>query len=84
MRQAQCCAGSIAAEGMSCSYSGLPAKRSQTHPAAVLQVVLLGTMLIHIAQGLDAAFAGHPTLLLFFVMICCPLCMNMIQVGLAI
>lgn len=31
------------------------------------------------AGRLDAAFAGHPTRLLFFVMICGPLAMNLIQ-----
>ncbi|GAB4815021.1 hypothetical protein N2152v2_002067 [Parachlorella kessleri] len=43
-------------------------------------VILLGRVLGHVAEALDDAFRGHPTLLLYFVMICCPLCMNMIQV----
>lgn len=43
-------------------------------------VVLLGSLLVHVAQGIDSLFTGHPTLLLFFVMICCPLLMNICQV----
>ncbi|PSC74764.1 GUCD1 isoform X2 [Micractinium conductrix] len=43
-------------------------------------VVLLGPVLAHGAKGLDSLFAGHPTGLLFFVMICCPLLMNVCQV----
>ncbi|PRW61577.1 hypothetical protein C2E21_0672 [Chlorella sorokiniana] len=43
-------------------------------------VVLLGSALVHIAQGLDSLFEGHPTLLLYTVMICCPLLMNICQV----
>ena len=31
-------------------------------------------------QGLDSLFEGHPTLLLYTVMICCPLLMNVCQV----
>jgi hypothetical protein len=34
---------------------------------------------VHIAQAVDSAFAGHPTALLFFVMIMCPLLMNLLQ-----
>ena len=50
-------------------------------PSAPEQVVLLGPLLLGISRALDRAFAGHPTLLLFSVMIACPLCMNMVQVG---
>ena len=32
-------------------------------------------------QGLDSLFSGHSTLLLYVVMICCPLLMNICQVG---
>lgn len=31
-------------------------------------------------QGLDRLFEGHPTLLLYTVMVCCPLLMNLCQV----
>lgn len=31
-------------------------------------------------QGLDSLFVGHPTLMLYTVMIVCPLCMNVAQV----
>lgn len=41
-----------------------------------LCVLLLAPALQGLALGLDNAFAGHPTLLLFFVMVCCPLIMN--------
>lgn len=43
-------------------------------------VVLLGSLLVHVAQGIDSLFSGHPTVLLFFVMIMCPLLMNICQV----
>ncbi|KAL4452727.1 hypothetical protein ABPG75_008389 [Micractinium tetrahymenae] len=43
-------------------------------------VVLLGSLLVHVAHGIDSLFAGHPTVLLFFVMIMCPLLMNICQV----
>ena len=42
-------------------------------------VAILASSLGIIAEGLDALFNGHPTLLLFFVMICCPLLMNAAQ-----
>ncbi|PRW61104.1 hypothetical protein C2E21_0645 [Chlorella sorokiniana] len=42
-------------------------------------VLLLGPVLIYIAQGLDSLFEGHPTLLLYTVMVCCPLAMNLCQ-----
>jgi hypothetical protein len=32
------------------------------------------------ARVLDLLFSGHPVLLLFFVMIMCPLTMNILQV----
>ena len=37
--------------------------------------------LVHIARALDTGFAGHPNALLFFVMILCPLVMNLVQVS---
>jgi len=42
-------------------------------------VALLAPILQFFAEGLDALFSGHPTILLFFVMICCPLLMNAAQ-----
>ena len=45
-----------------------------------LQVILGRGVLIHVAALLDNAFYGHPTALLYFVMVMCPLCMNLIQV----
>jgi hypothetical protein len=42
-------------------------------------VALLVPFLQIFAGGLDAVFNGHPTILLFFVMICCPLLMNAAQ-----
>lgn len=44
-----------------------------------LSVFLLAPTLQGVAHGLDNAFSGHPTLLLFFVMVCCPLLMNGMQ-----
>ena len=44
-----------------------------------LSVFLLAPTLQGVAHGLDNAFTGHPTLLLFFVMVCCPLLMNGMQ-----
>ena len=44
------------------------------------QVIAAKAVLVHVAEVLDSAFSGHPTLLLFFVMIMCPLCMNLLQV----
>lgn len=42
-------------------------------------IVLLGPILQIVANGLDSMFSGHPTMLLFAVMICCPLLMNAMQ-----
>jgi hypothetical protein len=42
-------------------------------------VALLSPLLQAIAATLDSIFDGHPTILLFFVMICCPLLMNAAQ-----
>lgn len=40
-------------------------------------VVVTGAgALAHVAAALDRAFHGHPTLLLYFVMVACPVCMN--------
>ena len=46
----------------------------------VLQVILARGILIHVAAVLDDLFHGHPTALLYFVMVMCPLCMNLVQV----
>ena len=45
-----------------------------------LQVILGRGVLIHVAALLDNLFYGHPTALLYFVMVMCPLCMNLVQV----
>ena len=45
-----------------------------------MQVILGRGVLIHVAALLDNLFYGHPTALLYFVMVMCPLCMNLIQV----
>lgn len=42
-------------------------------------VVGLGSVLQMVAKVLDSVFAGHPALLLFFVMVCCPLLLNAAQ-----
>ncbi|DBA75969.1 TPA: hypothetical protein ACH3X2_008905 [Trebouxia sp. C0005] len=43
-------------------------------------LVILGRgVLIHVAALLDNLFYGHPTALLYFVMVMCPLCMNLVQ-----
>jgi STIMATE family len=42
-------------------------------------IAILAPLLQIVAAGLDAGFNGHPTILLFFVMICCPLLMNATQ-----
>lgn len=40
-------------------------------------VVIVGTgALAPVAAALDRAFRGHPALLLYFVMVACPVCMN--------
>lgn len=44
------------------------------------QVIGTETVLLPIARVLDDMFWGHPVLLLFFVMIMCPLVMNVVQV----
>ena len=44
------------------------------------QVFASRALLIHIAKALDAIFRGHPIAMLYFVMICCPLLMNILQV----
>ena len=44
------------------------------------QVIAAKAVLVHVTEVLDSAFSGHPTLLLFLVMIMCPLCMNLLQV----
>jgi hypothetical protein len=44
------------------------------------QVIGAKPILLPIARLLDAMFWGHPVLLLFFVMIMCPLTMNVAQV----
>ncbi|KAK9840897.1 hypothetical protein WJX84_000898 [Apatococcus fuscideae] len=42
-------------------------------------VVSAQALLVDAARLLDAAFAGHPTALLYFVMVMCPLFMNLTQ-----
>ncbi|KAK9866951.1 hypothetical protein WJX84_004349 [Apatococcus fuscideae] len=42
-------------------------------------VIAAKELLVDAARLLDAAFAGHPTALLYFVMVMCPLFMNLIQ-----
>lgn len=39
-------------------------------------VITAAPVLAHVAATLDAAFHGHPTLLLYFVMVACPVLMN--------
>ncbi len=46
-----------------------------------VQAILGRGILIHVAALLDNLFYGHPTALLYFVMVMCPLCMNLVQVG---
>lgn len=46
---------------------------------AAPQVVLLSPMLVKVAWLLDSMFTGHPNALLAFVMVVCPLLMNMAQ-----
>ncbi len=41
--------------------------------------MLLGRLLVSVAQVLDIVFKGRPNALLAFVMIVCPLLMNMAQ-----
>lgn len=45
-----------------------------------MQVISAKPVLLPLAKLLDEIFGGHPVLLLFFVMIMCPLIMNVIQV----
>ncbi|KAK9803969.1 hypothetical protein WJX72_009098 [[Myrmecia] bisecta] len=54
--------------------------------AVILGRVVCGTVvvlakggLVGVAQVLDMIFSGHPALLLFFVMVACPLGMNLVQ-----
>ena len=42
-------------------------------------VVLLSRVLVNVASALDSLFSNRPTLLLFVVMVCCPLLMNAAQ-----
>ena len=49
---------------------------------ALVQVILARGVLIHVAALLDKAFRGKPTSELYFVMVMCPLCMNLVQVDL--
>ncbi len=49
----------------------------------VLQVIAAKAVLLPLARVLDNMFWGHPVLLLYFVMIMCPLVMNIIQVRIA-
>lgn len=46
-----------------------------------MQVILGRGILIHVAALLDKTFRGHPNALLYFVMVMCPLCMNLVQVS---
>lgn len=45
-----------------------------------MQIFLLEDALLHIAHVLDVVFHGNPTGQLYFVMIACPLAMNVLQV----
>ena len=45
-----------------------------------VQVITAKPVLLPLANILDKLFRGHPVLLLYFVMIMCPLVMNVIQV----
>ena len=44
-----------------------------------MQVLALGPVLSSLAAWIDSKFAGRPSLLLAFVMVCCPLTMNAAQ-----
>lgn len=46
-----------------------------------VQVIGCKPILVPAAGVLDAVFRGHPVLLLFFVMIMCPMTMNILQVN---
>lgn len=48
--------------------------------ASSTQVIGAKPVLLPVASVLDVVFQGHPVLLLYFVMIMCPLVMNIIQV----
>ncbi len=50
----------------------------------LVQVISGQALLVEAARLLDSAFAGHPTLELYFVMLVCPLLMNLIQVQLSL
>lgn len=45
-----------------------------------MQVIGCKPILVPAARVLDVVFGGHPVLLLFFVMIMCPMTMNILQV----
>ena len=47
----------------------------------MMQVIACKSILVPVAHVLDVIFQGHPNLLLFFVMIMCPLTMNVLQVS---
>ena len=42
-------------------------------------IILFRHQLIHVAAKLERAFRGHPNILLLFVMVACPLIMNLLQ-----
>lgn len=42
-------------------------------------IILFRHQLIHVAAELDRAFRGYPNILLLFVMVTCPLLMNLLQ-----
>lgn len=46
----------------------------------IAQVLILRSSLVHVARLLDLIFDSRPLALLYFVMICCPLLMNLLQV----
>ena len=47
----------------------------------MLQVWSTSIFLVSFARWLDFLFRGHPVLLLYFVVLACPLGMNLIQVS---
>lgn len=63
-------------------HCAAPSLQPSRHNAPLLppQVLLLGGLLAGTAGLLDRAFDGQPAMLLFFVMVACPLAMNLIQV----
>ena len=67
------------------SYNGRELHMSNRHHQGCLnwllaQVLGCKPILMPAAHVLDVLFSGHPVLLLFFVMIMCPLAMNILQV----